>query len=207
MCYQGGYLYHMNTPDGAIYQTTTKGSIVRSMYGPPSSMGVHFTGTYFWVCTYATSLIVRLSSNGSFLESFNGPAPGYGIATNGTYFWYSSARSGNMVWQLTTTGSIVRSFSGPGTLNGGLDWDARGYLWLADWARPGSGGVFRITTVGSVVESYRPVPNGGRSSGCAWDGFYLWYCDLNPPRYVYQIDTAITPVVPSSLGKVKAVFR
>jgi hypothetical protein len=170
-------------------------------------MGVHFTGTYFWVCTYATSMVYRVSSNGSILESFSGPAEGYGITTNGTYLWYSSARSGNMVWQLTTTGSIISSFSGPGNFNGGLDWDGRGYLWLADWGGPGSGGVFRMTTVGSVVESYRPVPTGGRSSGCAWDGRYVWYCEVNLPRYVYQMDTVIPSVAPASLGKIKALFK
>ncbi|HUV87191.1 MAG TPA: hypothetical protein VMX79_08765 [bacterium] len=202
MCYQGGYLYHMNHPAGVIYQTTTTGSIIRSITGPASGIGVHFTGSYFWVSTYSPSMIYRLSSSGSILQSFTGPAAGYGITTNGTYLWYSSARSGNMVWQLTTAGSVIRSFAGPGSFNGGLDWDSRGNLWLANWPSSG-GGVFRLTTTGSVVESYSGV---GRPSGCAWDGSYVWYCDYNG-KYVYQMDTVITSVLPESLGRIKSIYR
>lgn len=206
MCYHGGYIYHMDNRTGRIYQTTTTGSVVRSLAGPSGGIGVHFTGTHFWVSTYSPGMVYYLNSSGSVVNSFSGPAPGYGITTNGTYLWYSSGASGNRVWQLTTTGSIVASFKGPGIWSGGLDWDSRGYLWLADWPAP-RGSIYRLTTTGSVAESYSPVPVVARSSGCAWDGSCVWFCDYTYPNLVYQMDTTVTSVMPESLGKIKSIHR
>ena len=206
MAYHSPYLYHGSQRTVNINVTTTTGSLVRRIRALTAIWDVDFTGTYFWVSTWTSPYwVYRLTSTGSVMGSFRGPARGYGITYDGRYLWYSSPDAGNMVWQLTTAGSVVSSFKGPGSYNGGLDWDSRGYLWLCDW--PGSGGgVFRMTTVGSVVESYRPIPAGRRPSGCAWDGNYVWYCTYNS-RYVYQLDTVITSIVPASLGKVKALFR
>lgn len=204
MGYHSPYLYHADYTTSRIYTTTTTGSVVRSMSAPASSLGVDFTGTYFWVACYSPSMIYQLTSTGSTVRSWSGPASGYGITYGGTYVWFSSARSGNNIYQYTTVGSLVRSFRGPGTFNGGLDW-ANGYIWVGDWPATNAG-VFRITTTGSVVESYRPVPSRGRSAGVAWDGGYLWYSE-NTSRYVYKIDTVLTSIVPTSIGKIKSIYR
>lgn len=207
ICYYGNYLYHMSNREGAIFQTTTTGSVVRSIPGQSHGFGVHFTGTHFWTTIYMPGMVYYRDSNGSILNSFAGPAEGYGITFDGTHLWYSSARAGNHVWRLTTTGSIVSSFVGPGMFNGGISWDARGYIWLADW-RPGyAGGIYRVTTSGSVVESYVPPPMGSRPCGCAWDGMYVWYCVFDSPRRVYQMDTLLTSVLPASVGKIKSIYR
>ncbi|NIT37440.1 MAG: hypothetical protein GTN49_13255 [candidate division Zixibacteria bacterium] len=204
MDHRGQYLYHVSNYRNYIYETTTTGSIVRSITAPRMTMGVYFTGSYFWTCSFSPAMVYYLTTTGSVVRSFAGPAYGYGLTYDGRYLWYSSAIA-DRIYRLTTTGSVVMSFSHPGTFAGGLDW-ANGYIWAADWPSSGSG-VYRVTTTGSVVESYRPVPNGGRPSGCAWDGNYLWYVDYNSPRYVYQITTALTSIVPSSLGKIKSIYR
>ncbi|MGD8719018.1 MAG: hypothetical protein PVH29_09375 [Candidatus Zixiibacteriota bacterium] len=205
MCYNGGYIYHMSHTDGAVFKTTTTGSVVSSITGPSSGIGVHFTGTHYWTTTYSPGVAYYRDSSGSIISSFAGPANGYGITSDGTNLWYSSSRSGNYIWQLTTAGSVISSVEGPGTFNGGVDWDSRGYIWVANWPSS-NGGIYRITTAGSVVESYSPVPAGTRPSGCAWDGTYVWYCDYTG-KYVYQMDTELTSITPASVGKVKALFR
>lgn len=207
MCYCGGYLYIMDYPVGTVYRTTTNGSVLGSWAGPRNGSGVHFTGTHFWTNTYSPGWAYYRDSNGSILASFAGPAPGYGITSDGTYLWYSCALTRNTVWQLTTTGSVIGSFGGPGRWCSGLDWDPRGYLWVADAPYGGVTGIYRVTTNGSVVESYSPLPVAFQPVGCAWDGSYVWYCDFWPPLYVYQMDTVVTSVEPASIGKVKALFR
>jgi hypothetical protein len=204
MGYYSPYLYHADYTNRRIYTTTTTGSVVRSISSPAGTLGVDFTGTYFWVSCYSPRMVYQLTSTGSAVRSFTPAADGYGITFDGTYVWFSSARSGNMIYQYTTAGSLIKSMSGPGSFNGGLDW-ANGYIWVGDWP-PTNAGVFRITTAGSVVESYRPVPSGGRSAGVAWDGGYLWY-SVNAANWVYKIDTVMTSILPSSLGKIKSIYR
>ncbi len=204
MGYYSPYLYHADYTNSRIWATTTTGSVVRTLSAPAGTLGVDFNGTYFWVASYSGMRLYQLTSTGSIVRSWSAPASPYGITFDGTYVWYSSARSGNMIYQYTSTGSLIKSMSGPGSFNGGLDW-ANGYIWIGNW--PGTNdGVYRLTTTGSVVESYVPVPSGGRSAGVAWDGGYLWYSNYSN-SYVYKIDTVLTSIVPTSLGKIKSVYR
>jgi hypothetical protein len=204
MGYHSPYLYHSDYTTNRIHVTTTTGSLVRTLAAPTRTIGVDFTGTYFWVACYVPRMVYQLTSTGSIVTSFTPAADGYGITFDGTYVWFSSARSGNNIYQYTTAGSLIKSFPGPGTFNGGLDW-ANGYIWVGDWPATNAG-VCRITTAGSIVESYRPVPSGGRSAGVAWDGSYLWYSN-NTNNYVYKIDTVMTSIFPASLGKIKSIYR
>ena len=203
--YYGGYIWHVSNAVNTIYQTTTTGSVVSSFTGPRSTTGVHCTGSYLWTCSYSPAMVYYLTTTGTIVRSFSGPTDGYGLSFDGTYLWFSSARSGNMIYRMTTTGSVLNSFSGPGSFNGGIDY-TNGYIWVADW--PGANaGIFRITTTGSTVESYRPVPTGSRTPGVCWDGNYVWYNDYSGTHYVYRMTTNLTSIVPSSIGKVKAMFR
>ena len=203
MAYHGGYLYHASNSDyNRIYQTTTTGSIVRTITCPANTIGVEFTGTYFWTCSFSPTYTYQLTTTGSVIKSFFSPVA-TGITFDGTYLW-GSTYGANTVYKLTTAGSVLSSFRGPGTAVGGLDW-AKGYIWLANRRAPT--GVYRITTAGSVVESYVPAPGASEPMGCAWDGNYLWYNDYGGAKYVYQIDTVITSVIPSSLGKIKSIYR
>jgi hypothetical protein len=203
MDYYGGYIYHVSNANTTCYQTTTTGSIVRSMTFPGSMRGVHFTGSYFWASNDVA--VFRLDTSGSVLNSFSTAAARYGLTFDGTYIWGSTAISPNLISKMTTAGSILASFVGPGTFNGGLDY-ADGYLWVADWPASGAG-IYRITTTGSVVESYRPVPGGYQTPGVCWDGNYVWFNDYATPRYVYRMTTVITNLVPASLGKIKSIYR
>lgn len=203
LAYHAGYLYHgSNYSYDRIYQTNTAGSIVRTITCPTNTVGVEFTGTYFWICTFSPTYIYQLASTGSVIKSFYSPVA-TGITFDGTYLW-GSTWNNNTVYKLTTAGSVLSSFRGPASAVGGLDW-ANGYIWLANRSAPY--GVYRITTAGSVVESYVPAPGASQPMGCAWDGNYVWYNDYVGAKYVYQMDTVITSVVPSSMGKIKSIYR
>jgi hypothetical protein len=200
--YHAGYMYHVTNANTTCYQTTTTGSIVRSITFPSTMRGVHFTGSYFW--TSDNTRIFRLTTTGSIVSTISTAAAWYGLAFDGTYLWGSNAVT-QMITKLTTTGSVITSFKPPGTFCGDMDWDGS-YLWLCDW--PTSGGLYRMTTTGSVVESYVPPPGPTtRPSGCCWDGNYLWFRDYSSPYYVYQMDTVTTSILPASLGKIKSIYR
>jgi hypothetical protein len=65
----------------------------------------------------------------------------------------------------------------------------------------GTDSLYRITTTGSVVDS---APSPGLS-GCAYGGGYIWVVS-GRTDYVYKLALDRTPVVPTSIGKVKALF-
>lgn len=201
--YYGGYIYHVTNANRICYQTTTTGSVVRSITFPSTMRGVHFTGSYFWASDNVA--VYRLNTSGSVLNSFSTNLAHYGLAFDGTYIWGSTARVNNQITRMTTTGSVVSSFRAPGSFVGDLDW-VGGYLWVCDW--PTSGGLYRVTTTGSVVESYVPPPGpSSRPSGVCWDGSYLWFLSYTTPRYVYQMDTVTTSILPASLGRIKSIYR
>lgn len=201
--YYGGYIYHVTNANTTCYQTTTTGSVVRSITFPSQMRGVHFTGSYFW--TSDSSRIFRLTTTGSILNTISTAAAWYGLAFDGTYLWGSNAVT-QVITKLTTTGSVITTFKPPGSFCGDMDWDGS-HLWLCDWPSSGAG-LYRMTTTGSVVESYVPPPGPTtRPSGCCWDGNYLWFLSYTAPRYVYQMDTVTTSILPASVGKIKSIYR
>jgi hypothetical protein len=202
--YNASYIYSTsNYTDNNIHRYTTVGSLVGSIPSPSSSMDLKWDGSYIWLCTFSPAMVYRLTSTGSVVTSFSGPASGYGLAWTGTYLYYSST-SGNMIWRMTTTGSVITSFSSGCSFVGGLDYDGTN-LWVADWPSSG-GGLKYLTTGGSLLDSFS-TPGAARPSGVCWDGTYVWYNDYNTPGYVYRARVNFSGVAPSSMGKIKAVFR
>lgn len=206
--YAGGYLYTTsNYSDNTIHVYTTTGSLVRTIPTPTSAMGVevsHAPSGYLWLNTFSPYNGYRMVlSSGSVVTSFAGPASGYGISSDGTYLFWSTVTS-DMLYTLTTTGSVVRSFTQPGGFPGGVDYVAPGYLWLCNWS--GSPFIYYCTTMGSVIDSFS-TPLVARPSGVTWDGNYVWYHDYNSPNLCVRARVNFTNVAPASVGKVKALFR
>jgi sugar lactone lactonase YvrE len=101
------------------------------------------------------------------------------------------------------TGSIAASYSlkfGPGD----LDFDGRGYLWIAD----GYNGLVRqCDLTGSTLASFS-VASYGFASGLAYYNKQVWV-GINAPLHSilkFEVDPAYA-VAPASIGRVKALFR
>jgi glycosidase len=207
--YAGGYLYTTsNYSDNSILVYTTTGSLVRSIPTPASAMGVEVSNApsgYLWLNTFSPANGYRMVlSSGSVAASWSGPASGYGITSDGTYLYWSTTSS-DMMYVLTTTGSVVRSFTQPGGFPGGCDYVAPGYLWLCNWS--GSPFIYYCTTMGSVIDSFS-TPGAARPSGVTWDGNYVWYHEYSGTTGpVFRATVNFTNVAPASVGKVKALFR
>lgn len=210
--YRGGYVYHANfNGPSDVLKTTTAGSLVSSLQGPAYARGVDFTGYVYWVYSFWPQVprdrIYRVNQAGSITASFAAPSHGRGVTYDGEHLRYSTGgnHNWNYVYKLTTKGSVVSSFQAPhgeGYLNKGIDWGGS-YLWLAQSSTAG-GFIYQMTTAGSIVFSM--FLQGRRPTGVAWDGKHVWFAD-GGNDWVYQMRWSGIGVAPTSMGKVKALFR
>ena len=125
------------------------------------------------------------SEEGSIIRSFLPPKfeeVHEGAAFDGTDYWGASVLM-NRVYRLTTTGSVLSTFSHPQAY--GLTWDGQ-YLWTSDGASSGNM-IRRVTTAGSVVSSFALPSQIGFGCDLGWDGVYLWCPDTR--GYVYRLTT------------------
>jgi hypothetical protein len=126
------------------------------------------------------------SEEGSILYSFLPPKwekVHEGAAFDGTNYWGSSYLV-NRIYSLTTTGSVISTFTHPYTY--GLTWDGQ-YLWTSDCVSSGQM-IRRHTTAGSVVSSFNVPQPISFACDLGWDGAYLWCPDTR--GYVYRLTTA-----------------
>ena len=181
---------------------TGKGSIISSFRAPALHVqwGAAFDGTYYWGGSQTLDSIFLFDAGGSVVSSFAASNP-YGIAWDGTYLWWLGTE--DVFRRCTSTGSVVSSFSVPAISNGrDLGWDGT-YLWCPDAT---DDLVYRFTTAGSITASFR-APND-LTYGCAYDGTYLWLTGISgAPDYFFKVDVGGSTVLPTSFGKVKAMFK
>jgi hypothetical protein len=88
-------------------------------------------------------------------------------------------------------------------------WDYRNELiWVADAERPGH--VFGYTKKGSLITSFRsPAAGNHQTHGSTYVGGYLWISTGYNTGIIYKVHcpSGIHAVAPTSLGRVKALFR
>ncbi len=182
---------------------TTGGSVVNSFASPHTSCnyGAAYVGrSRYWGGSQTLDRIFLFDAGGSVVSSFAASNP-YGITLDGTYLWWLG--TDDVFRRCTSTGSVVSSFTN-GTITNGRDlgWDGT-YLWCPDATRDY---VYRLTTTGSITASFR-APND-LTYGCAYDGTYLWLTGISgSPDYFYKVDVGGSAVLPTSFGKVKAMFK
>jgi hypothetical protein len=198
-----------NTPD-MCWQTTTTGSLVRSYSsGTTGTMGTavgSISGTlYRWVVSYNPRVIRRLSAtSGSFVNSFAVPGTyPYGVAfRSSSYIYYTESGTLRRLYMMhPTTGSIYNSYSLSFDPND-LAYDPSGYLWIIDSTRL----VRKCTLTGSSVASFS-VASYGYAAGCGFGGGYVWVGINAPLHSILQFTTSGSAVTPTSVGKVKTLFR
>jgi len=182
---------------------TTGGSVVSSFPSPHASCnyGAAYLGRgRYFGGSQTNDLIYLFETTGSVVSSFAASNP-YGITWDGAYLWWLGTE--DIFRQCTSAGSVLRTFTVGAIVDGrDLGWDGR-YLWCPDSTRDY---VYQLTTAGSIVASF-PAPNA-MTYGCAFDGTYLWLTGISgSPDYFYQVDVGAAAVLPTSFGKVKAIFR
>jgi hypothetical protein len=203
LAWDGQYLWACGSNvDNCFYRLTPEGSVASSFRMslgtyPLDFCGATFDGEYLWCSRHRSSPvdndeILRYTTTGSYVSNIWLPqGPGLAISAAGLtwdhgYIWNSS-------YKLTTTGSIVASFTP--YLWPDLAWVGH-YLWA---------GNKKYTTTGSFVASFAML-NNGTAAGTTFAGEYMWVAD-NGKKWCYKIDIGVVDVEPESLGRVKAVYR
>jgi hypothetical protein len=192
------------------WETTTTGSVIRSFNSPTTGNMGTAVGTiggtlYRWIVSYRPTVIYRVvATTGSVVNSFTAPGTyPYGVAfRSSSYIYYTESGTLRQLFLMhPTTGSIYASYQLTFDPND-VAYDSRGYLWIVDSARV----VRRCTLTGSTTASFS-VASYGYASGCGYGGNYVWVGFNAPLHSILQFTSSGTAVTPTSLGKVKTLFR
>ena len=148
---------------------------------------------------------------GDLVSSFAGPYDPAdhlnGLTWTGSSLFASSYDS-TVIYELTTTGSVISSFEVPKDHVNGLAYGA-GYLW-AITTEPHYE-VYKLTTTGSIVASYAYDADDAYVGGACWardDMESLFVATFSGDKYIYEIGFAEdTTVLPATLGRIKALYR
>jgi hypothetical protein len=185
-------------------------------------MGYEDVPGYLYFATGGPYVHVRECFTGSLVRTFGVPP---GAASSSAMDFDDGAPSAPVwlgdrvawrLWNLTSTGSLVKSlnttFSGVAGLAYDRDTPGGPYLFVA--TANGAGVVYALNpSTGSVYYSFPAPVADSTLGGLAWDGSYLWTEGrlTNPPGlgWVFQFigHETVTDIVPSSLGRVKALYR
>jgi len=105
------------------------------------------------------------------------------------------------VYYMTTTGSIARSHTA-NTLLYDIAYDWRNKL---VWGGQNDGYVYGFTTTGSRVASFRKPT--GNVYGITYHGQYLWVGGTSGYIYRQHCPVLNVGIAPSSMGKIKAMYK
>ena len=218
-----GYLICNDYSPGVVYLAhPDTGSVYSSFTGTGNdSRGMAYAGTYLWQNKgyNAPYLTHRMSpTTGTIYASYaipsrttHGLAP---LATGdygaGTTALIHSDYSLDGMYLMNMSGSITNTFSVPSECSMyeiAYDWRNQ-LIWGAQGASSGYIWIWGVTTTGSLATSFS-VPNTYASNayGLTYAGEYLWAGSTS--GYIIKIHCPISNinVAPSSMGKIKAVYR
>jgi DNA-binding beta-propeller fold protein YncE len=199
-------------PDRVYWMNQANGSVM-GYFPTPSSVpmgcdcGVVNSTPYVWVIESNLQHMYRMGyQTGSIYGSFHTPGGlPRGVAfrqSNPFYYIYSTDGYNQHMYRMhATTGSVIASYDlnyTPYDLAYG-----DGYLWIATGST-----VRKSTLTGSTVATISTAASGN-AVGVAYDtvGPYLWVSIMSPVNRINVYELGNTPVEPSSLGRVKAVYR
>lgn len=203
--WHGGYIYHVKNSDFTFYKTTETGSLAATFRCYPYTTrprDIAATDTNLWIINEPAPLnVYRFTTTGSFLGSFpvRQSGTGYGITAAGPYVYVSLRDTWYWFNTYTTTGSLVATFRSSSLQHrsGPLDYDGM-YLY--------TGEVSSIRKWMINVYTGYIYTSGWYYDGIACQGPYFWFASYTR-HHVYKIGAVTTDIAPTSIGRVKALFR
>ncbi len=207
IAYDGEYIWGYEDDSYVAYRLTTSGSIVSSFEfwhpGSPfeSAYGAEYDGEYLWFSIFDVQIwkvfTTRFTTDGVNVGGFSFGSFFFdaGLAWETPYLWVANRK-------YTTTGSLVSYFPYHPHVGLGDTAFVGHYIWTSG-VEPTR--LYQRTTDGSTVGSWE-IPPLTFPIGKAFDGNYLWLFDA-PSGWCYQVDIGVVAVEPSSLGKIKALYR
>lgn len=210
--YYNGYLYHIAGTIPVLYKLTLSGTVVSTHACPAGTVDVDVSSNGYIMYSSTSKYFYRYNTNFGLLSSFT-PNQSFityrGFAFNGQYLYMSVFYGAPHVWKMTTTGSILNTYTySPIETRIGLDFFGA-QVWYEGYDSPGQ---FKITRAGPVggpaYESFL-YPHTPGACGLTWDGNYIWVISRTEQEqyWFYRLTTNDTSALPSSLGRVKAIYR
>lgn len=211
------YIYCYSSPYN-IYTCSTAGSVISSYVSPfgSSTYGLGYQyGGYLWVGRTSGYIGYMQATAGSLISSFRVTEHTLygGIACEGNptssptltsiisndYSPYVGSRH-------TTAGSLLNSFTYSSSLGNWREpaWDyLRSCIW---WTNSSNNQIYQVDTTGSVLSSFTGPATYHYGNEYYED--YLWIGAGASPYYIYKVHCPHTvSIAPSSLGRVKAIFK
>jgi len=116
-----------------------------------------------------------------------------GLTWDGQYLWLGDWWADKIYKLSPLDGSIITSFSVPGSSCNGLAWDGQ-YLWVSDSSEQK---IYKISTTGLPLTSFSaPGGSSGWARGSVWDGQYLWHVDHHMKK-IYKLNPSDGSVIKS----------
>ena len=211
LTFDGTYLWfadYTNT-SSTIYKMTTSGGYEGQWVKPwPYVMGLAWDGTYLWADTLTTRYVYCVkTSDMSVLSSFYGPSGHMmGMGCDADYLYINDWQDVRVA-KVTFTGSLRQLIPVLPPSPSGVAVQGE-YLWYStrSYFVPTQAQCIKAyKSNGSAIASFQSPDSQATDLGI--QGNYLWVSGLTN-KYIYKVDaTPEVAVAPSSLGKVKALFR
>ncbi|MFH1121259.1 MAG: choice-of-anchor D domain-containing protein [Bacteroidota bacterium] len=183
LTYKAPNLVTINQPSSSsqpsdALEFTLSGSTVSSLPLPDHYMsGIAWDNGNWWVCTYYpdNGTIYNLSETGAIISQFTPPAnQPWDICKQGSSLWIADYYA-NMLYKVTTTGSLMESHASAGQNPSGVVYDGT-YLWYCDGALGSSSTLYKIDLTGmGTPEITVPVTTHDFGS-VAIGAFSTWNC-------------------------------
>jgi len=203
----GGYIL-IDGPNPYVFRYWWERSSILSSFPAPGgagAWGVYYSTPDLYITNNRTSWIYKTTRQGSVTTSFrcpfDGPADLDFKASFPAGLMVAIPDRNKIALMDRTTGSLNRTYSGPGSRPTGCS--GYGHLYVAD------------AGTRTVYENGTPVITGVQTpvGFCAgWVGtppydIYLFVVDDATDRYYYYTRASEVVVCPASLGRVKALFK
>lgn len=130
---------------------------------------VAWDGSAIWTATLWGNVYRLNPISGAILSQWQYPGPqAWGMTFDGTHLWINDFAE-KKVYQMTTTGTVVSSFTIPDPKGGakGIAWDGQA-LCIMGWT---SSTIYRVDKQGKLINTIEIESGGG---GLAWDGTAFW---------------------------------
>lgn len=183
-------------------------NVISSFSSPDQyTNGLAWDGTNLWLLGGYYDGFYELTTDGTILSQFKPGEPGgknaNGATFDGTNLWgmfLQGTSSPGEVYEYTTSGAYVSTFTCPGTYNIGLTWDGSN-LWMSC---RGNQTIYEMSSDGSVLSSFS-VPYSGLGD-MAYDGTNLYFTTGNN-RTIVEVTTTGTIIDVYDLSGISGSFH
>lgn len=213
LTWANGYLYcYCRTAPYMIYKINPSNGNVAGSYSFPfvtaDCAGLAYDGSFFLATNRASDYCYRFKLDGTVLASYHVSWNiGEGLGWGNLHLWgteHLSNPSGYRIHEMRADCIVVHTLTyyyQPFDIT----YDGQ-YLWLADYDTVAAEGHI-IGLLPDGYTGFRQLAPGSGLRGMAHDGNYLWASTLGDGGRLWKIETRGVAVEPSSLGRVRAVYR